>query len=87
MKGHVITTIIEGSPNTRTIAALGGPGGFYGNYEANADLIVAAPELLEVAMEAGDWWLENNMRIGSDISAPWVERLWAAIAKAEGRES
>ena len=50
-----------------------------GDWEANARLIAAAPELLEV-LKAFPGFIDDAT-IGDD----WIERAWAAIAKAEGR--
>ena len=47
--------------------------------DANARLIAAAPELLEV-LKAFPGFIDDAT-IGDD----WIERAWAAIAKAEGR--
>lgn len=62
-----------------------------GTPEANAQLIAAAPELLE-ACKAGLDWLTRLEELGANISIgdvadeqPTFEQLRAAIAKAEGQ--
>jgi len=51
--------------------------------EANARLIAAAPELLAAARMANQELLD--LGVGSSAS-PAMQALWAAIAKAEGRD-
>lgn len=46
---------------------------------ANARLIAAAPELLALVKESFDWACNENN------DQQWIDRLDAAIAKAEGR--
>jgi hypothetical protein len=54
-----------------------------GGYESTASLISAAPELLEASRRANQELLDMGQ--GSSGS-PALVALWAAIAKAEGRE-
>jgi hypothetical protein len=51
--------------------------------EANARLIAAAPELLEVLRDVLDW-LDDGNRVLSDACASDVAKARAAIAKATG---
>jgi hypothetical protein len=48
--------------------------------EANARLIAAAPELLEVCKELYDWSIANNVR------GPIFPKLEAAVLKATGEK-
>ena len=50
----------------------------------NAQLIAAAPELLE-ACKILNKWAENNHLIGTKDEPPGIAEAQAAIAKAEGR--
>lgn len=61
---------------------------FNNEQEANARLILAAPELLNLLIEARDkgliYWEPNTSR-GHERKADMLARMDRAIAKAEGR--
>lgn len=51
--------------------------------EEDANLIAAAPELLDTLEEALTDWNENNY--GYEYRAEWAEKARAAIEKAKGK--
>jgi hypothetical protein len=54
--------------------------------EANARLIAAAPDLIDIAQAIYQPFLEGTLYSDHDYAAELLGRLRKAIAKAEGRE-
>ncbi len=53
--------------------------------EANAALIAAAPELLDLLLQAYDRFTDNDMEPANHALLTWRKATLAAIARAEGR--
>ena len=70
---------------TRDVCRLDGSTMSAFNQAANAHLIAAAPDLLEVVEDAVDAW-ETHCESGDMMQGDWVRDARAAIAKARGQE-
>lgn len=96
MSGHtkgpwVINGLVIETASGKEICLMGEPAQFAGdtpdmcpNYEENAPLIAAAPDLLE-ACAGASIMLSSVLKEYDD--EPWAQRVRAAIAKAQGEQS